>query len=1507
MSQKNKKNKIASDEIIKSSNLLQYLKEVVQLKNKSVRSIDNYENKVWLSDIPESKYSFIQPMIKGFPSNSDDELSDKWIEIKKPKLTNAPKLPRALEEWVDTIDINNPNILLSLKESIEVISNDENNEDVLEIKKLSENNYLKKIFKEYISIKWRPWSEIEKINHKVQEIYSEFYTIYSNQKKLSETYEILMGVGYLTWKTPSNYEVKRHGVTCNITIEFDAKRGVITIMPSGVNGFTYFEQDMLDYNEQLHGKEEEKIKKSIKELRYNVWGSKFVHTALNSWLNNLSPEGKYFNNILKHKDIKPDPIISFAPAIILRKRGQRNFIDFIEKANENILETEKLPNLVKSFVLPTNNNVSDNNCENKNENENHICSMHEDPYFPLPANDAQKKILTELNKKNAILVEGPPGTGKSHTIANIGTHLLSKGLKVLITSHGVRALKVLKNKFPKEIQSLCINVLGDDSKANQTLKDSIADINDRESSWDKNKQGVIIDQLGMTLKHCKKKEISIINDLVDIREQETKKHDKKFENYSGTLPNIAKVIINQKDKYNWISHKKESYDPCPITIEEIGKIQKLINLYTLEQKEDLKKSLIDLSDVWAPEKIEALCSAKKQIEQNLANIEKKKKIIVVSNSLKNKQQVEELTKKEDHLITILTELENKNCDWVNIIIKDIFNKNTSVWKSLLDQSEKNIQEVKNLNNKTKDLNIIGLDNCIDKNKLLSDIQSLIFHIKSGKGFGFSLFKSKIIKDTEYLWSNIKINGSPVKDKNSLEKLFDFVKSTLILSKLKVDWSISKTIFQDDKTLQLSQLDDLMKNLQLTLDFENLLINFKFDIQNIEKKELKINEENQLTIIDSKEHIIQYSYALHHFILKSDKKIIEEQLNQYRDLINGYLNSNDVSNIIQELLLSIEEESIDTYKIKYFELIKLSKQKKDIDLLNKLLINLKIAIPQQFDEYINSFEQSCWDIRFKDFLNAWYWSQANAWIQRLTDPKQYEILEKEHTDLIDEKLDLIKVLASHKSWSHFFDGPNGMQPQHLESLKAWTQLITSIGRGTGKHVARKRKDAKEKMQEMQDCIPCWVMPLYRVVENFKPGKHLFDVVIIDEASQSGPEAMILFFLAKKIIIVGDSKQIAPENISTQENNLVEIGNKYLKYLPHHELFANRENSFFDIGAVRIKGRIRLREHFRCVDEIIEYCNKRFYKGESLIPLRQFGSDRLSPIKTVYVREGYKEGEGQNTQNEPEADQIVNAINDCINNDIYKNKTIGVISLQGINQAKLIEQKLLSRIGAEKYEEYDIRCGDASSFQGDERNIIFLSMVIGMNKPFATLTRTTYQRRFNVAVSRAQDQLWLFHSVELNELNANCERAQLLSYCLNPDLDKKEHVNIEIPLDKIVRPFDSLFEQRVYMKIIERGYNVIPQFETYGRKIDLVIQGKKEKLAVECDGDHWHGAEQHEDDISRQRDLERCGWVFWRIRESSFYIDQDKSLKNLWIMLEERGIYPVNNIQNVEDIVLDEQVA
>ncbi|MDD2480412.1 MAG: DUF559 domain-containing protein, partial [Victivallaceae bacterium] len=111
-----------------------------------------------------------------------------------------------------------------------------------------------------------------------------------------------------------------------------------------------------------------------------------------------------------------------------------------------------------------------------------------------------------------------------------------------------------------------------------------------------------------------------------------------------------------------------------------------------------------------------------------------------------------------------------------------------------------------------------------------------------------------------------------------------------------------------------------------------------------------------------------------------------------------------------------------------------------------------------------------------------------------------------------------------------------------------------------------------------------------------------------------------------------------------------------------------------------------------------------------------------------------------------------------------------------------------------------------------------------------------------------------------------------------------------------PFDSWFEVDVALELLRKDFTVLAQHEVAGRRIDLVVEGGQARLAVECDGDHWHGADRYESDMQRQRQLERCGWEFFRVRESAFYSNKENALAGLWQALEDRGIFPGSRCEN-----------
>ena len=131
-----------------------------------------------------------------------------------------------------------------------------------------------------------------------------------------------------------------------------------------------------------------------------------------------------------------------------------------------------------------------------------------------------------------------------------------------------------------------------------------------------------------------------------------------------------------------------------------------------------------------------------------------------------------------------------------------------------------------------------------------------------------------------------------------------------------------------------------------------------------------------------------------------------------------------------------------------------------------------------------------------------------------------------------------------------------------------------------------------------------------------------------------------------------------------------------------------------------------------------------------------------------------------------------------------------------------------------------------------------------------------------------------------------------------------------------PFESWFEVDVHDDIVDKGYSVIPQYEVVKGKhrIDLaVVFSNGVKIAVECDGDAWHGSEQAWTDAGRQRFLERIGgWQFFRVRGGEYYSNRKNAMEPLWKLLRANDIQeeetPIanNHKQNGQEEIIIEVV-
>jgi very-short-patch-repair endonuclease len=458
------------------------------------------------------------------------------------------------------------------------------------------------------------------------------------------------------------------------------------------------------------------------------------------------------------------------------------------------------------------------------------------------------------------------------------------------------------------------------------------------------------------------------------------------------------------------------------------------------------------------------------------------------------------------------------------------------------------------------------------------------------------------------------------------------------------------------------------------------------------------------------------------------------------------------------------------------------------------------------------------------------------------------------------------------------------PAVRAALQAYLNAIQRIGKGTGKRAARYRQDARTAAAEATLAVPCWIMPHYRVSESLPVQLDCFDLVVIDEASQSDLSALPAMLRGRKLLIVGDDRQVSPDGVGLEEERIKALMQRHLAdQVPLYRAQMSPERSIYDLARVVFAhSGAMLREHFRCVAPIIEYSKREFYDN-ALWPLRLPRlSERLDPALVDVLIEG---AQRTGAVNPAEADFIVGEIRRLTADPRFARRTLGVVSLLGEEQALRIWERLSDELGAVALQRHNVACGDARAFQGRERDIMFLSMVSAPNDVGAPLSRDIFAQRFNVAASRARDRMYLVRSVGLERLSeADRLRRGLIAHFARPFGQRVTPVNARDACE-------SALERALYDWLVQRGYRVTPQASVGAWRIDLVVEGAGDaRLAVECDGDKDHLPEQWAEDVRRQRALERMGWVFWRCFAATFVRRPEAVLRDLATALAEAGVAP-----------------
>lgn len=1484
--------------------LFTFLREITELRSKTTRTCDQYEKVLWFDEIPREPGCHCI----AWRMNQDQEESDVWVEINKPRLKPPPKIPEQLKPWLDPKKVEDSGLELpELRERITVSvppqgGDNTEAEQRTAFKELSECPEIKPLWEQYVQNDWWPWAEEDRRLQAVQKVYTDLFSVYQKQQRLGEAYEVVLGLGCLAWRTSAGYEVKRHIVTVQTNLSFDAPRGVITISPAGEGAKPTLEQDMLEPQDRPSPEEQGAAERELEGIGDSIWDRVRIHATLKAWAHAASSRGQYDDTLNPPKEVSPDPHIHFAPALILRRRTERSLLRMFQEITQQLRDglpvpigVQRLVKIIDDSAIPT-----DGYEDGDKPPDRQVPSETGEIYFPLLANEEQRDIAQRLSTRQGVLVQGPPGTGKSHTIANLVCHLLATGQRVLITSHTSRALKALLDKFEqeidlKEIAGLCVILLGDDLNALQSLEDSVRGITDQYKAWNPEKNRQRIRELEKKLDEARRSEASCLSELRSLREAETYQHPPRFGGYSGTAQDIAVRLRENQPRYCWLPARPSEDEDPPLSDEEAAEVVRILREINNDQEQELSKAWLDPESLISP--IEFSQLVRKQAAAQARFVMAEPLRSHPSYSALTSASLELRTALISGLSELLRDLDTLTQHihpWVREAAIHMLADRDRAWRDLLNMTRDTLASIQNHASKASRWKISGLGER-DRSVVKNHAVSLLQHLEYGGKLGFGPFRPRVVKESFYLIKEVRIDGDLCDDAHILRRLIVWIEVCERLERLHARWSTHAQPPAGDFSVQVEEYLDLCEPLEKALELHKKMLNLREIVTSIpglrepiwhDPEDLRVLTE-VASAVSSEEEFKEAGKAFAH---------LEERLIPLSHDRNAHPS-------VRQMLDAVRSRDDEKYSQAHRALCGLKHTRLAVERRNALLQRLRAASPPLASDLTANCSDPVWDERMAHFSAAWNWARADHWLRRFNDPQAQERLTHSLESYRKRIREHIRDLSAAKAWRHCLTRLTEHQRQHLE---AWSKAMQRIGKGKGKYAGLNRKAAREHMEECRSAIPAWIMPIYRVAETIRPGTDTFDVVIVDEASQSGPEALFLQYLAKKIVVVGDDKQISPDFVGITREDVELLRQRHLCDIPHSDALGV-DNSFFDQAAIRFGGRIRLREHFRCMPEIIQFSNNLCYRSEPLIPLRQYGAGRLAPVvTTTHVPDGYMKGHSPRVVNPPEAEAIVTQVKKCCEDPRYAGKSMGVISLLGEEQARHIEQLLLKQIGPEQIEKRNLVCGDAYAFQGTERDIMFLSLVSAPaeGRRIGTLASSKDEKRFNVAASRARDQMWLFHTATLNDLSPSCLRYRLLEYCQNPSVESTTVGGLRIEELRVMArtadrgrnlpppPFDSWFEIDVFLMIAARGYRVIPQFEIAGYRIDLVIEGMQGRLAVECDGDTWHGADQYAEDVARQRMLERCGWVFWRVRGSAFYRDCDLALKELWDTLTRLGIHPNN---------------
>ncbi|MGH1435295.1 MAG: AAA domain-containing protein [Lewinella sp.] len=426
--------------------------------------------------------------------------------------------------------------------------------------------------------------------------------------------------------------------------------------------------------------------------------------------------------------------------------------------------------------------------------------------------------------------------------------------------------------------------------------------------------------------------------------------------------------------------------------------------------------------------------------------------------------------------------------------------------------------------------------------------------------------------------------------------------------------------------------------------------------------------------------------------------------------------------------------------------------------------------------------------------------------------------------------------------------SALRTHRNELQQTWEALKSKTGN------QKERYFNQINFRKLLSALPVWLVDSSHIQEVLPLEASLFDLVIIDEASQSDmASAFPLLQRAKRAVIVGDPKQLRHVSFLSRERQL---GFAQRFQLPATELnnlqqrLSYRDHSLLDLVSNRIKHQqniILLDEHFRSLPGIINFSNVNFYRSQLKI-MTAHPHNHAQKCIFLHRSNGDRDASGHNIK---EAEAILRKIRSTVDQerelDSALHQSIGLLSPFRA-QVDFLRKAVKEAFSAEELARHRILIGTPHDFQGEERDLMLISWVVDATTPAGTYRYLAKENVFNVSITRARAAQYMFLSVDVHQLPVD----HLLTRYL-----QTSGVVESTPAIAQKASFDTdPFLEEVSQFIAQQGTStILENYPIAGLEIDLVVVHQNHTYCIDLIG--FPGVYEMALPLERWRMLERLG--------------------------------------------------